>query len=143
MVKIESLQEKIDKTEHWKEMFKGMIQEDSYEVKLINGEATGLIIEFHGKHNAFCVKFGVVSAVRMLDEGIVQADLYSENEVKKYKNEKFKNVIYEVAAGRFKEEIKNIADGYLDVLGVKHYVIITMNYNIDIISEWEPEIEIL
>ena len=44
--------------------------------------------------------------------------------------------------GQFKDEIKSIADGYLDVMDVKHYVIVTMNYNIDIISEGEPEIEI-
>ena len=77
-----------------------------------------------------------------IDEGIVQTDIYSENEVQKYKKEKFKNMIYEVVGGQFKDEIKSIADGYLDVMDVKHYVIVTMNYNIDIISEGEPEIEI-
>ena len=51
-------------------------------------------------------------------------------------------MIYEVVGGQFKDEIKSIADGYLDVMDVKHYVIVTMNYNIDIISEEEPEIEI-
>ena len=42
------------------------------------------------------MKFGEVKAVRMIDEGIVQTDIYSENEVQKYKKEKFKNMIYEV-----------------------------------------------
>ena len=111
-------------------------------IKLINGEEYGLIIKFQGKYNAFSVKFGEVKAVRMIDEGIVQTDIYSENEVQKYKKEKFKNMIYEVVGGQFKDEIKSIADGYLDVMDVKHYVIVTMNYNIDIISEGEPEIEI-
>ena len=128
--------------EYWKEIFKDMIQEDYYEVKLINGEEYGLIIKFQGKYNACSVKFGEVKAVRMIDEGIVQTDIYSENEVQKYKKEKFKNMIYEVVGGQFKDEIKSIADGYLDVMDVKHYVIVTMNYNIDIISEEEPEIEI-
>ena len=73
--------------------------------------------------------------MRKKNEGIVQTDIYSENEVQKYKKEKFKNMIYEVVGGQFKDEIKSIADGYLDV-------IVTMNYNIDIISEEEPEIEI-
>ena len=128
--------------EYWKEIFKDMIQEDYYEVKLINGEEYGLIIKFQGKYNAFSVKFGEVKAVRMIDEGIVQTDIYSENEVQKYKKEKFKNMIYEVVGGQFKDEIKSISEGYLDVMDVKHYVIVTMNYNIDIISEGEPEIEI-
>ena len=37
--------------EYWKEIFKDMIQEDYYEVKLINGEEYGLIIKFQGKYN--------------------------------------------------------------------------------------------
>ena len=73
--------------EYWKEIFKDMIQEDYYEVKLINGEEYGLIIKFQGKYNAFSVKFGEVKAVRMIDEGIVQTDIYSENEVQKYIDE--------------------------------------------------------
>ena len=113
--------------EYWKEIFKDMIQEDYYEVKLINGEEYGLIIKFQGKYNAFSVKFGEVKAVRMIDEGIVQTDIYSENEVQKYKKEKFKNMIYEVVGGQFKDEIKrpdrdNAIDVYLsedfeDVIG--------------------------
>ena len=61
--------------EYWKEIFKDMIQEDYYEVKLINGEEYGLIIKFQSKYNAFSVKFGEVKAVRMIDEGIVQTDI--------------------------------------------------------------------
>ena len=41
-----------------------------------------------------------VKAARMIDEGIVQTDIYSENEVQKYKKEKFKNMIYEVVGGQ-------------------------------------------
>ena len=126
----------------FKNQMHGLIHGRKYNGKLINGEEYGLIIKFQGKYNAFSVKFGEVKAVRMIDEGIVQTDIYSENEVQKYKKEKFKNMIYEVVGGQFKDEIKSIADGYLDVMDVKHYVIVTMNYNIDIISEGEPEIEI-
>ena len=67
--------------EYWKEIFKDMILEDYYEVKLINGEEYGLIIKFQGKYNAFSVNFWDVNAVRMIDDGIVQTDIYSENEV--------------------------------------------------------------
>ncbi len=52
--------------EYWKEIFKDMIQEDYYEVKLINGEEYGLIIKFQGKYNAFSVKFGEVKAVSIM-----------------------------------------------------------------------------
>lgn len=52
-------------------------------------------------------------------------------------------MIYEVVEGEFSKQIENIADGYWEVLDAKHYVIITQNYNIDIITEWEPEIRIV
>ena len=79
----------------------------------------------------------------MIDEGIVQTDIYYRKmKCKNTRRKNLKNMIYEVVGGQFKDEIKSIADGYLDVMDVKHYVIVTMNYNIDIISEGEPEIEI-
>ena len=31
---------------------------------------------------------------------------------------------------------------YGEALNLKHYVVITQNYNIDIVTEWEPTIEI-
>ena len=89
------------------------------------------------------MNFGVVQAIRMLDEGIVQNELYSYNEVEKFKKDGFKNVIYEVTGGEFAKQIQNISDEYWETLDAKHYVVITQNYNIDIITEWEPEINIL
>lgn len=45
--------------------------------------------------------------------------------------------------GEFAKQIQSISDGYWETLDAKHYVVITKNYNIDIITEWEPEINIL
>ena len=42
----------------------------------------------------------------------------------------------------FLEQINQISDGYGEALNLKHYVVITQNYNIDIVTEWEPTIEI-
>lgn len=47
-------------------------------------------------HICVMIKFGVVQAVRMLDEGIVQSSLYCDKEIQKYKETGFQNVIYEV-----------------------------------------------
>lgn len=93
-------------------------------------------------HTCVIIKFGIVQAMRMLDEGIVQSDIYCDNEIQKYKDNNFQNVIYEVQDGEFEKQINNIADGYGEVLNLKHYVVITQNYNIDIVTEWEPIIEI-
>lgn len=128
--------------EKWKEVFGGIIPKAVYQVQLINGEKQGLTIKLSSSQTCVTINFGMVQAVRMLDEGIVQSNLYSENEIRKYKDNDFRNIIYEVQDGEFSEQINQISDGYGEALNLKHYVVITQNYNIDIVTEWEPTIEI-
>lgn len=129
--------------EKWQEVFTGKIPKAVYQIQLLNGEKQGLIIELSGNQIRVMIKFGMVQAVRMLDEGIVQSNLYSDNEIKKYKDNNFQNVIYEVQAGQFGKQVNEISNGYGEVLNLRHYVVINQNYNIDIVTEWEPTIEIL
>lgn len=125
--------------EKWKVVCQGLIPQDTYQVCLTNGEEKGLIVELSSEKYQIKIDFGIVRAVRILDEGIVQTDLYSDKEIAKFKNEHFRDVIYEIENGEFKQKIKKIADGFLDV-NVKHYIIITQNYNIEVITEFIPEI---
>ena len=129
--------------ERWQEVFVGKIPKGTYQMQILNGEKQGLVIELFSKHTHVIIKFGMVQAVRMLDEGIVQSNLYSDAEIKKYKKDNFENVIYEVKDGEFGKQIYEISDGYGELLNLKHYVVISQNYNVDIVTEWEPEIEIL
>lgn len=129
--------------ERWKEIFIGKIPKAVYQMQLTHGEKQGLTIELSNGHTCVMIKFGVVQAVRMLDEGIVQSGLYCDSEIKKYKETGFQNVIYEVQDGEFAKYIKQISDGYGEVLNLMQYVVITSNYNVDIVTEWEPTIEIL
>ena len=129
--------------ENWNVVFDGIIPQDNYQTQITNGEDKGLIIELKSNTHHVIMNFGVVQAISMLDEGIVQNELYSYNEVEKFKKDGFKNVIYEVTGGEFAKQIQNISDEYWETLDAKHYVVITQNYNIDIITEWEPEINIL
>ncbi len=128
--------------ETWKEVFVESIPRENYQTQITNGEDKGLVLELKSNNSHIVLNFGMVQAVRMLDEGIVQKELYSDSEVKKFKKDGFKNVIYEVIGGEFTKQIQNIADEYWETLDAKHYVVITRNYNIDIITEWEPEINI-
>lgn len=128
--------------EKWQEVFIGKIPKELYQMQLINGEKQGLTIELSNNHTCVVIKFGIVQAVRMLDEGIVQSNLYCDNEIKKYRVDNFQNVIYEVQEGEFGKQINQISNGYGELLDLKHYVVITSNYNVDIITEWEPIIEI-
>lgn len=128
--------------EKWNEVFVGIIPHEKYQAEITAGENKGLIIELKSKNNCVVLNFGVVQAIRILDEGIVQKELYSDTQVENFKEDGFKNVIYEVVDGEFSKQIENIADGYWETLDAKHYIIITQNYNIDIITEWEPEVKI-
>ena len=122
--------------ENWNVVFDGIIPQDNYQTQITNGEYKGLIIELESNNHHVIINFGVVQAIRMLDEGIVQNELYLDSEVEKFKKDGFKNVIYEIKEGQFLREIQNIAGGYCEVLNVKHYIVITQNYNIEIITEW-------
>lgn len=129
--------------EKWEEVFRGTIPKDYYQIKLANGEENGLIIELYSKNNKVKINFGLVKAVRILDEGVVQTGVYSDDEISRFKKKDFENVIYEIIDGEFAKQVKKCSDGYLEVLDIKHYVIITQNYNIDIVTEYIPRIEML
>ena len=85
--------------EKWEEIYKGKIPKDKYKVQITNSEEGGLIIELRGIQYQAIIKFGAVQAIRMLDEGIVQTELYSDSEIEKFKPDAFKNVIYKVTGG--------------------------------------------
>lgn len=50
--------------------------------------------------------------------------------------------MYEVTSGESQKQIKRFADGYADCLDLKHYIIITPSFNIDVVSEWKHSIEV-
>ncbi len=129
--------------ETWQEVFTEKIPKDTYQIKMTNGEENGLVIELYNNHTSVFVKFGIVLAVRMLDEGLAQEDVYSDKAIAKYKTDNFSNIIYEVHNGEFLRQVDKISRGYSRALNAKHYVLVAQNYNVDIIAEWEPIIEIV
>lgn len=124
--------------EKWEEVFKGKIPKGNYQTSLLYGEEKGLIIELFNAEKKICIDFGIVYAVRILDEGIVQSTLYSKTEIEKYKISNFSNVIYEIHNGEFNDWIYKITDSYGRQVCKHHYIVVTMNYNIDIITEYPP-----
>lgn len=124
----------------WKEVFKNVIPFDDYEVKLINGEENGLIVELKSINRKVILDFGIARAVRILDEGIIFEGAYSDKEVEKFKKSNFKNIIYQAENEEFGNEIKYICGDFLKAFSFRHYIVITINYSIDIITEYTPEI---
>ena len=127
--------------EIWQEFFKGRIPKAIYETNIKFGEKTGLIIELLND-DTIIIDFGNIISFRVLEEGFVQTDIYQKDEVDKYKDSGFSNVIYRVEEGKYAKYIEEIADGYMNIIDYYHFIIITQNYNVDIITEYLPELYI-
>lgn len=128
--------------ETWEEIFKSVIPVGIYQVSVKNGEETGLLIGLESKEYFVNINFGAVSALRMLDEGIILDNLFDTNEVLRYKENGFSNVIYKINDGDFSKSIKNYCKELYDYLDLKHYLIVTMNYVIEVVADFEPEIDV-
>ncbi|NLL74107.1 MAG: hypothetical protein GX237_11350 [Clostridiales bacterium] len=129
--------------ESWEEINKNTIPVGKYCAFVNNGEESGLIIRLESNEFFVNINFGVVSAFRMLDEGIILGELFDEDEIIKYKSDNFSNIIYKVQNGEFGDFIKKMCTELYDYLDLKHFVIITMNYIVEVISMWEPTIEVI
>jgi hypothetical protein len=129
--------------ECWEEINKGIIPIGKYQTLIKNGEESGLFIQLESKEFIVNINFGVVSAFRMLDEGIVMEGLFRENEILEYKKDNFSNTIYKIYEGEFGNLIRNVSKDLYDAYGLKHYIIITMNYLLEIITDCEPNINVL
>ena len=128
--------------DQWIEVFKGIIPKEKYQVSLKNGEESGLIIELKSKKRLVNITFGAVSAIRILEEGIILNGLFDEIQIHKFKKDGFTNVIYRVEKGEFGKFIENIAGELYEYLELKQFLVITTNYVIEVITEWNPQIHV-
>lgn len=129
--------------ERWEEIYKNIIPVGKYNALVKNGDEPGLFIKLESSEYIININFGIVSAFRMIDEGIVLEGIFNENQISKYKENNFSNTIYKIKNGQFGNFIGKTSNELYDYLDLKHYIIVTMNHVIEIISEWEPSIEIL
>ena len=100
-----------------------------------------MVIKLISTRNNVRLNFGAVSAFRILDEGIALNGLFDDEQINKFRDTGFANVIYQVAEGSFDDFIQQISGGLYEYLNLKHYVIISENYIVEIITEWEPDIQ--
>ncbi|MBQ4059973.1 MAG: hypothetical protein IJD40_13755 [Lachnospiraceae bacterium] len=128
--------------EKWKKIFPGLIPRDNYEVFLKNGEEQGLVIKLLSKDYVVELNFGMVSAMRMIDEGIILNDYFDNKISNEYEKENFSNTIYEVFDGEFDDFIKKTGGDLYDYCKLRHFVIISLNFVIEIMTAYEPVINI-
>ena len=51
--------------------------------------------------------------------------------------------IYKIQNGDFDKFVKQIGNELYEYLDLKHYIIVTINYVIEVITEWEPRIKVV
>lgn len=130
--------------ERWIEIYKGKIPCGKYVAEIIAGEEKGTIIHLENKENKIEIDFGALYAIRILDEGVVLLELFNENEFDRYQKGGFDNTIYKLEQGEFGNFVKKINGNIsYDAMQYEHYLVVTLNYYIEIISPWKPEIRVI
>lgn len=74
--------------------------------------------------------------------GIVLNGLFVDEQIDKFRDTGFANVIYQIIKGDFGGFIQQISGGLYEYFNLKHYVVISENYIVEIITEWEPDIQV-
>lgn len=126
--------------EKWTSLLSGNYDIEHYVTHLTMGEDDGLIIRLSGRDNTIKLDFGNVSAIRFFDEGMVQDILYDDVYINDEKAVSLPCGIYAVQGGEFLRFVNDVSCKMADTLKLKHYIIITQNYNIEVATMWEPDI---
>ncbi|MGX7148401.1 hypothetical protein [Enterococcus ureasiticus] len=134
--------------EKWIDRFSGLIQHcgHDYLVSIKSGDMDGLILELEYRKDEkekVVIDFFATKAMRVADEGMYLRGIFCDEEIEKFKGQGFESVIYEMQDGDFGNLIKKTSGGLYEHLNMKHYIIITLNFVIEVISEMDPDITIL
>lgn len=128
--------------EEWKIVYKEIIPKDDYQVWVQNSDEFGLTVKLGSKKYDINIFFGGGASIRMLEESMIPPSLFSSKEINIHTQNNFSNTIYEITDGDLDTLTREALIDLYDILDIKHYVLITMNYVIEIITEHEPKIEV-
>lgn len=125
--------------EKWNIFDENIYFDDYFEIKMSFSEEDNLKISMFDEHRIIMVDFGCVCGFRVLDEGLVQNGVYfNDEELQKLKQTKFRNAIYILEDGEFGYYMLNTAGGFLEQSEIYHFVVISQNFNIDIVTRHLP-----
>ncbi|WYJ99804.1 hypothetical protein A5821_000881 [Enterococcus sp. 7F3_DIV0205] len=124
--------------EKWREYNQTDVPKDTYEVSEVVQNSEGTVIKLMGEKNNMNITFGFVDSLRITDEGR-RIQTYNEIEsIQKYRENFIGNPLYKVEQSEYVAWIKKESAGFC--ADVDHYVIITENDLIDILSTFPPTI---
>lgn len=125
--------------EKWNIFDENIYFDDYFEIKMSFSEEDNLKISMFDENRIIMVDFGCVCGFRVLDEGLVQNGVYfNDEELQKLKQTKFRNAIYILEDGEFGYYMLNTAGGFLVQFEIYHFVVISPNFNIDIVTRHMP-----
>lgn len=114
---------------------------DSYDVSYIMQNSEGTSIRLIGDLNEIIVRFCFVDSFRVTDEGRRLETYNSVDIIQEYREDFYGNPIFLINNSKYVDWIKKESLGFC--AEISHYVIITRDDVIDIISSEQPKIEIL
>lgn len=99
-------------------------------------------MELTGKQHTVCLKFDAVRSLRMIGKGMETSGLYSEAEIACYRENGFRNVIYQKKKDGHDSFAAQNAGEKAESLPWKHYLLVIQDYRLEILAEKEPDIEV-
>ena len=87
------------------------------------------------------IAFNQVYSIRVFEEHSAVWKIFEES--LKFDDNHYENVIYEIENGDYTNDIKNAAGENLYGITIKQYVVFTLNYYFEIVTDSEPTIKII
>lgn len=139
---VQSEKNKQIEEETWNEVGKDKIPFGVYETISIHNHKLETTIVLSNSIDCVKIKFGQVIAMRMLEKKLIPDSLYSDNKRKKFAEDKFEHVMYQIENGEFSRAIKENENKREPVGSINrnHYIMISSNYVIEVLAETEPDI---
>lgn len=130
--------------ESWKEYQKGIIPNDKYLGRVVYQEGMKPVIELDPLSikdiTSINIEFNQVYSIRVFEEHSAVWKIFEES--LKFDDNHYENVIYEIENGDYSSDIRKFAGEKLCGITVKQYVIFTLNYYFEIVTDSEPTIKI-
>lgn len=130
--------------ESWKEYQKGIIPNDEYLGRVVYQEGMKPVIELDPLSikdiSGISIEFNQVYSIRVFEEHSAVWKIFEES--LKFDEDNYANIIYEVENGDYSSDIRKFAGEKLCGITVKQYVIFTLNYYFEIVTDSEPTIKI-
>ena len=128
--------------EKWTVMNQGIIPKGKYITDLKYGEDYGLLITL--KNDTFCITldFGAVVSVHCIDEGGMLFPPFAHDPYSLYRKDRFKEILYKIENSSYHNFILPITGELYKPDELHHYLIVTLDYFINIMSIWGIDISV-